>query len=114
MRFCEEAQKRSNTYTNMYTRSYGNYKWLYYLCIICPWKDTLRNNEKFNGKKEPLRDELDSMINRGATTTTDTICADNLNVDAWWIAKKQIHHNNVGTIWRRLIAWIEMHTETPT
>ena len=56
------ARKRSNTYTNTYTRSYGNCKWLYYLCIICPWKETLRNNEKFNGKKEPLRDELNSMI----------------------------------------------------
>ena len=87
-------------------------------CTICisyvHEKRRYETTKRSTGRKNRYEMNWTLWWNRGVTTTTDTICADNLNVDAWLIAKKRIHHNNVGTIWRRLIAWIEMHTKTPT
>ena len=111
MRFREEAQQ--NIHQHVYEIIWQQIKGCTTCVSYAHEKKRYETTKISTGRKNRYEMNWPLWWNRGATTTTDTICADNLNVDAWLIAKKRIHHNNVGTIWRRLIAWIEMHTETP-
>ena len=101
MRFCEEAQQNihQHVYENIRQQIKG-----YTTCVSYTHeKNCYETTKSSTGRKNRYEMNWTPWLNRGATTTTDTICADNLNVDAWLIANKWIHHNKV-----------EMHTKTPT
>ena len=99
MSFCEEAQQ------NIHQHVYEIIRQQIKGCTTCvPYtheKNCYETTKSSTGRKNLYEINWPLWWNRGATTTTDTICADNLNVGAWLVANKEIHHSKVGAIWRR-------------
>ena len=105
------ARKRNKTYTTRIRDNTTTIKRLYYVCIICPWKETTNSS---TGRKNRYEMNWPLWWNRGATTTTDTFVQTTWMSMLDWLQTKEFTTTKVGTIRRRQIAWIEMHTETPT